>query len=194
LARTKSEGTAEGGAAPEQYVTRWGLFSGFFLVGMLGFGGIAASLFHVLVERRKWLTAEEYASTLGLGQVLPGANLINLATIIGDRFQGALGSLLALSGLMLMPIIILVGLATVYDHFSDLPDVRAGITAAAAGAVGLTWGTGLKLARTILKSPVAIAIAVTSFVAIGILRLPMLTTIFALAPLAIAAGFWRDAR
>jgi chromate transporter len=101
---------------------------------------------------------------------------------------------LALSGLMLMPIIILVGLATIYDRFSDLPDVRAGIAAAAAGAVGLTWGTGVKLARTILKSPVAIAIAVTSFVAIGVLRLPMLATILALAPLAIAAGFLRDSR
>lgn len=194
MARTTFEGGTTGVQGPALHVTRWSLFSGFFLVGMLGFGGIAASLFHVIVERRKWLTAEEYASTLGLGQVLPGANLINLATIIGDRFQGAVGSVLALSGLMLMPIIILVGLATIYDRFSDLPDVRAGIAAAAAGAVGLTWGTGVKLARTILKSPVAIAIAVTSFVAIGVLRLPMLATILALAPLAIAAGFLRDSR
>lgn len=177
-----------------QLVSRWSLFTGFCLVGMLGFGGIAAALFHVVVERRKWLTAEEYASTLGLGQVLPGANLINLATMIGDRFQGALGAVIALCGLLLMPIVILIALATLYDHFSSLPDVQAGISAAAAGAVGLTWGTGVKLARTILKSPVPIAIAVASFVAIGLLRLPMLGTIFTLAPIAIAAGFWRERR
>lgn len=175
-------------------VTRTSLFTGFALVGMLGFGGIAAALFHVVVERRKWLSAEEYASTLGLGQVLPGANLINLATMIGDRFQGSLGALLALSGLLSMPIVILVALATLYDQFSNLPDVKSGIAAAAAGAVGLTFGTGVKLARTILKSPVPVAIALTSFVAIGLLRFPMLATILALAPVAIAMGFWRDQR
>jgi chromate transporter len=173
-------------------VSRWDLFSGFALIGMLGFGGIAAALFHVVVERRKWLTADDYASTLGLGQVLPGANLINLATIIGDRFQGSVGALLALTGLMSMPIVILIGLTTLYDQFAALPDVKSGIAAAAAGAVGLTFGTGFKLARTILKSPVAIVIAITSFVAIGLLRLPMLGTILALAPIAVAAGFWRD--
>ena len=168
------------------------LFTGFATVGMLGFGGIAAALFHVVVERRKWLTAEEYASTLGLGQVLPGANLINLATIIGDKYKGAIGAVIALAGLLCMPIVILVGLATLYDRFADLPDVKAGIAAAAAGAVGLTFGTGIKLARTILKSPVAIVVAVVSFVAIGLLRLPMIATILALAPLAVAGGFWRE--
>ena len=177
-----------------QPVSRWNLFTGFCLVGMLGFGGIAAALFHVVVERRRWFTAEEYASTLGLGQVLPGANLINLATMIGDRFQGFTGAVLALSGLLMIPLIILVGLASLYDLFANLPDVQSGIKAAAAGAVGLTWGTGFKLARTILKSPVAIGVAVMSFVAIGILRLPMVATILALAPIAIGAGFLRERR
>ena len=137
---------------------------------MFGFGGIANALFHVVVERRRWLTPEEYASTLGLGQVLPGANLINLTTMVGDRFQGVIGALLALGGLMSMPLLSLIALATLYDRFSDLPDVHSAMLAAAAGAVGLTMGTGIKLARTILKSPVAISFAAASFAAIGLLQ------------------------
>ena len=172
-------------------VSRWNLFTGFLLVGMFGFGGIAAALYHVVVDRRRWLTPTEYTSMLGLGQVLPGANLINLATMVGDRFQGALGACLALSGLMFMPVIILIVLASLYDHYADLPDVRAATIAAAAGAVGLTMGTGFKLARTILKSPIAIAFAAVSFSAIGLLRFPMVTTILVLAPMAVAAEFWR---
>jgi chromate transporter len=178
----------------QKTVSRWNLFSGFLMIGMFGFGGIATALFHVVVEKRRWLTAEEYASTLGLGQVLPGANLINLATMVGDRFQGPKGTLLALSGLMLMPIICLMGLATIYDRFSDLPDVHSGMLAAAAGAVGLTVGTGLKLARTILKSPAAIAFAAASFTAIGLLHLPTFGTVLGLAPLAVIAGFWSERR
>ena len=172
-------------------VTRWSLYTGFVLVGLFGFGGIAAALYHVVVDRRRWLTPTEYTSMLGLGQVLPGANLINLATMVGDRFQGALGACLALSGLMFMPVIILIVLASLYDHYADLPDVRAATIAAAAGAVGLTMGTGFKLARTILKSPIAIAFAAVSFSAIGLLRFPMVTTILVLAPMAVAAEFWR---
>ena len=178
----------------EKAVSRWDLFSGFLLVGMFGFGGIATAIFHVIVERRRWLTAEEYASILGLGQVLPGANLINLTTMVGDRFQGTIGALVALSGLMLVPILCLVGLATVYDHFSNLPDVHSGMLAAAAGAVGLTVGTGIKLARTILKSAVALVFAAASFILIGWLRFPILETMVVLAPLAVAAGFWDERR
>jgi chromate transporter len=164
-------------------VSHWDLFTGFLAVGMFGFGGIAAALFHVVVEKRRWLTPEEYTSTLGLGQVLPGANLINFATMVGDRFQGVAGALLALAGLMSIPLLSLVALATLYDRFSDLPDVRSATAAAAAGAVGLTMGT-------ILKSPMAMIFAAASFAAIGLLRFPMLETIFVLAPLAVAAGFW----
>lgn len=184
---------AESGDSPAHAsVTRWELFTGFVLVGMFGFGGIGASIYHVLVERRRWLTASEYASLLGLGQVLPGANLINMATMVGDRFQGAVGALLALTGLLSAPLVSLVVLATLYDQFSDSPDVKAATIAAAAGAVGLTMGTGFKLARNILRSPTAVLFTLASFLAIGVLRFPMLGVIAVLAPLAIAVEFRRS--
>ncbi len=170
-------------------VTRWSLYTGFVLVGLFGFGGIAAALFHVVVERRRWLTASEYTSLLGLGQVLPGANLINMATMVGDRFQGFVGAFLALAGLMSTPLLTLVALASLYDRFADLPDVKSATLAAAAGAVGLTMGTGFKLARNILKSPSAALFALASFVAIGLLRFPMFAVIAVLAPLAVAVEF-----
>lgn len=175
-------------------VTRASLFTGFLLVGLFGFGGIAASSYHVIVERRRWLTPKEYASTLGLGQVLPGANLINMATIIGDRIHGATGAALALLGLMSMPVLILVALATLYDRFADLPDVRAATLAAGAGAVGLTFGTAYKLASTIITTPVALFFCALTFVCIGVMRFPMLETIFVLLPVATAIAWRRGDR
>ena len=74
-----------------QNVSLWDLFTGFFLVGLFGFGGIAASLYHISVEKRKWLSSDEYAQTLAIGQILPGASLINMSTIIADR--GHVGAL-----------------------------------------------------------------------------------------------------
>jgi chromate transporter len=173
-------------------VSRWDIFSGFLLIGMFGFGGVAASLFHVIVERRRWLSSEEYAATLALGQVLPGANLINMTTIIGDRFQGLSGALLGLSGLVLVPLVSLVALATLYDKFAYLPDVQSGAAAAAAGAVGLTVGTAIKVGRSALKSPMALVVAFAMFCAIGIFHLPMLPTMLVLVSIAIVGGFWSE--
>lgn len=172
-------------------VSRLDLLTGFLQVGLFGFGGIAASAFHVIVERRKWLTAQEYASVLGLGQVLPGANLINMTTIVGDRFHGASGSIIALTGLLCLPMVILVALASLHDQFAHLPDVRAATIAAGAGAVGLTVGTGLKLARNIMTSPMSIVFCALTFASIGVMRWPMLETILVLAPIAALSGYWR---
>ena len=48
-------------------------------IGLIGFGGINAWARRVLVEEKRWLTDQEYAETLGLGQVLPGPNATNAA-------------------------------------------------------------------------------------------------------------------
>jgi chromate transporter len=182
-------------AEPERpHVTRFDLFSGFFVVGMIGFGGIAAAMHHVIVERRRWLDDQQYASVLGLGQVLPGANLVNMATIVGDRFQGFQGALLSLAGLIFMPVVILIGLASVYDQFATNPDVIAATKAAAAGAVGLMFGTAYKIGKTVVTTRWALLFAVLSFVSIGILRLPLVGTLLVLAPIAVAVNFWWDRR
>jgi chromate transporter len=175
-------------------VTRFDLFAGFFLVGMIGFGGIAAAMHHVIVERRRWLDDQQYASVLGLGQVLPGANLVNMATIVGDRFQGFQGAVLSLAGLIFMPIVILIVLATVYDQFATNPDVIAATKAAAAGAVGLMFGTAYKIGKTVVNTRWALLFAILSFLSIGILRLPLVGTLLVLGPISVAVNFWWDKR
>ena len=104
-------------------------------MGLFGFGGIAASLYHVAVERRKWMSVDEYAQTLAVGQILPGASLMNMSTIVADRFHGVLGVVCALLGLFTFPLIILVLLITTYDQYSSLPEVQYATKAAAAAAV-----------------------------------------------------------
>ncbi len=175
-------------------VSRLDIFTGFFLVGMFGFGGIAAAMHHVIVERRRWLNDQQYASVLGLGQVLPGANLVNMATIVGDRFQGFWGAVLALVGLTFMPVVILVALATVYDQFATNPDVISATKAAAAGAVGLMFGTAWKIGKNIVTTRWALFFATLCFISIGILRLPLVTTLLVLGPISVAVSFWRGER
>ena len=170
----------EAGRAPEAHVSCVNLLLGFMTVGMIGFGGIANALFHVVVEKRKWLTAEEYTMTFGLAQILPGAAPINTSIMIADRFQGIPGVLSAIAGLLCVPLISLIALALIYDQFSDLPEVRYGTVASVAAAAGLSLGTALKASIRVLKNVPKTAMAVASFGAIGILRLPMIPAMLGL--------------
>src|ERR1700733_2185086 len=126
-------------------VSKRELFLGFLKIGLLGFGGIAPWARHVIVEERRWVTDKEFAAILGIGQILPGPNTMNAAVMLGDRFQGIPGVLLCLAGQMAMPLVIVTSLAVTYEHFSAIPEVRAALIGAAAGAAGLVLGTALKM-------------------------------------------------
>src|SRR5881628_3606739 len=95
------------------------LFLGFLGIAVVAFGGVLPWARYVLVERRRWLTPEEFTDVLGLGQLLPGPNIVNVSIAIGNRFHGALGSLIAFAGLMGAPVAIVLALAALYARFAE---------------------------------------------------------------------------
>jgi chromate transporter len=175
-------------SASARNVSKRELFLGFLKIGLLGFGGVAPWARHVIIEERRWLTDREFAAILGIGQVLPGPNTLNAAVIIGNRFQGVAGVLLCLLGQMAMPIVIVVALAAVDDRFAAVPEVRAGLAGAAAGAAGLVLGTGLKMIQRIRPTPLASLVGALGFSAIGVLGWPLVPVVAVLVPLGIAAA------
>ncbi|HXM71202.1 MAG TPA: chromate transporter [Thermoanaerobaculia bacterium] len=174
-------------------VDRMELFLGFLKIGLCGFGGVAAWARRVVVEERAWLSEREYASLLGVGQILPGPNTTNLAVMIGDRFQGAIGALVAVASLMAMPLAILVLLASLYERFAAVPDVAAAMSGTAAAAAGLVIGTALKMARRLQPTRLALFFGLAAFLAIGVAGFPLVAVVVALAPLSIAAA-WLERR
>jgi chromate transporter len=174
-------------------VSRTELFLGFAKIGLLGFGGVAPWARHIIVAEKRWLAERDYASILGVGQVLPGPNTVNSAIIIGDRFQGTVGALLAVLGLLCMPITVLIGIALIYDRIAGLPSVGAAIGAGAAAAAGLVIGTALKMARRLRPNASAIAVGLAAFISVGLLHVPMALAIAMLGPVSIAL-VWRERR
>ena len=174
-------------------ISRTELFLGFLKIGLLGFGGVAPWARYVIVEDRRWLDEREYASILGIGQVLPGPNTVNSAIIIGDRFQGTGGAISAVLGMLCMPIAILIGIAVVYDRIESLPAVQAAIGSGASAAAGLVIGTALKMARRLKPDAAAIAIGFAAFISVGLFQVPMALAIAILGPLSIAL-VWRRRR
>ena len=166
------------------------LLYGFLLIGMLGFGGIAASANYVIVERNKWMTQKQFVELFGICSILPGGNFLNASVMIGDRNQGVIGAVGALTSLLLMPLAILMAIAITYDHFSYLPDVKAAIAGAASAAAGLMIGTGLKMAFSLDRNLAAAVFGVITFVAIGVLRVPLAAVILIIVPLSVITALY----
>ncbi|WP_196933700.1 chromate transporter, partial [Pseudacidovorax intermedius] len=87
---------ADADAAPHQAPARpeslADLFLSFTILALQGFGGVLAVVQRELVERKRWLTKEQFIEDWAVAQVLPGPNVINLALMLGDRHFGLRGA------------------------------------------------------------------------------------------------------
>ena len=171
---------------PVDAPTKRGLFLGFLMVGLQGFGGVLPFARRMLVEQHRWLDEREFTEVLSLSQFLPGPNIVNVAIIVGNRFRGPLGSIAATLGLMLMPFVIVLGLAALYARFADLAPVHGAINGVSAAATGLIIATGFKMARPLEGILWHIVMCALTFIAIALLRLPLLWVLAVLAPISIA--------
>ena len=157
------------------------LFRGFLGIGIIGFGGVLPWARRMVVDQRAWLTSSEFLETLALCQFLPGPNVVNLSVAVGTRFRGLPGALAALSGLLTAPVLIVIGLGTLYARYGGLPVVRHAFIGLAAAASGLVVSMACRIAWPIRKQPLAITIALVAFVAIALVRLPLLPTMLVMA-------------
>lgn len=121
---------------------------GFAQLGLRGFGGVAGHARQVVVVERRWLDDAEFAELLGLGQALPGANVTNLAAIVGDRSAGPLGAVLAVGAITLPSTVIAVTVAGAAVAIAGhAPRFLAGERAVSSAAAGLVIATGVRAFR-----------------------------------------------
>ena len=169
------------------------LFAGFMRVGISGFGGVLPFARRILVDERHWLSENEFTEVLSLAQFLPGPNIINVTIIVGRRFRGVLGAVAASLGLMLLPMVIVLVLAAVYERFAQIDAVGRAVHAVSEAAAGLVLAMGFRMTLPLRHATWQIGIAALAFVAIALARLPLLWVIAVLAPLSIAMA-WRARR
>lgn len=169
------------------------LFTGFLEVGLSGFGGVLPFARRMLIDQRQWLSEQEFTDVLSLSQFLPGPNIVNVSIIVGRRFHGVIGALAATLGLLLMPLIIVLLLAALYAQFAAIEAVRGACNAVSSSASGLIVAVALKMMRPIRRSPWQLGAVAAAFVAIGLMRWPLLWVLAVLAPVSVAIA-WRTRR
>jgi len=169
------------------------LFVSFLKMGLLGFGGVMPWARRVLVDERRWMTEREFVELLGMCQILPGPNVVNMSVILGARWMGVAGALLALTGILFVPVVVVLMMAASYATVAQSELARNAIAAASAAAAGLILGTALRLLRGARPPPHGLVVGAAVFVAVAIVHAPLLWVLAVAVPAAIALE-WRASR
>lgn len=169
------------------------LFLSFAKVSLSGFGGVLPWARRLIVEERRWMTAEEFNEAFSLSQFLPGPNIVNFSVVFGQRFRGMPGAVVALFGLLGPPVVIVTLLGVLYARFGEVEPLQRILAGVTAAAVGLFIAVVVKMSEPVLRRGFSFApfVALAAFVAIGILRWPLPWVLAVLAPLSIALAWWK---
>lgn len=143
------------------------LFLTFFKIGAFTFGGgyaMLSLLENEFVEKKGWLTKEEFLDMVAIAESTPGPVAINSATYIGYKAGGVLGSTFATLGVVLPSFIIIYIISLFLDAFLKLTIVANAFKGIQACVVYLIGSVGIKLFKQMDKKPLPIAIMSTVLV------------------------------
>ena len=171
------EHTPSTDTAPNRPRSRTDLFLSFTWLALQGFGGVLAVVQRELVEKKRWMTREQFVEDWAVAQIMPGPNVVNLSLMIGGRHFGLPGALAALAGMLTAPLVLVLLLAALYGSVADSAAAQGALRGMGAVAAGLITATGIKLIGALDKNAmglwVCIGLAALTFVAIALLRLPL---------------------
>jgi chromate transporter len=168
------------------------LLIAFSAASISGFGGVLPFARRMVVEQRRWMTAEEFNDAFALCQFLPGPNIVNFSVVFGARFGGAPGAALALLGVLGPPIVIVMALGALYARFGEVEALQRILAGLAAAAAGLIIAVSAKMAAPVLRDwrDPAPFVALAIFGAIGLARLPLPWVLAAAVPASVALAWW----
>jgi chromate transporter len=172
------------------------LFLAFARMSVAGFGGVLPFARRGIVEKHRWMTADEFNETFALCHFLPGPNIVNFTMVFGSRLRGIPGGIAAFAGLLGPPVIIMTILAALYQRFGEIDALRRILAGVSCVAVGLLMSVVFRMMMPLVKRRDVIAVIMLAavFVAIGLLRLPLAAVLLVAIPLGIAITFARRAR
>jgi chromate transporter len=170
-------------------------------LGFISFGGPAgqiAVMHRELVEGRRWISERRFLHALNYCMLLPGPEAQQLATYIGWLMHRTVGGIAAGALFVLPSLLLLIGLSWVYVAFGQVGWVAGlfyGIKPAVAAIVlHAVWRIGSRTLKRPSQAPLLWAIAIASFIAIAVLKVPFPWVVLAAALAGLAGGRWQPAQ
>ena len=147
----------------------WQLFKATFLLSAFTFGGgfvIVSLMKKKFVEDLKWLEEDEMLDITAIAQSSPGPIPINASVILGYRMYGVIGSLVAILGTALPPMIIISVISVFYAQFRSNRIIAIALQVMRAGVAAVIFDVVINLAKNVIatKRTLYILLMVTAFV------------------------------
>ena len=147
----------------------WQLFKATFLLSAFTFGGgfvIVSLMKKKFVEDLQWLEEEEMLDITAIAQSSPGPIPINASVILGYRMYGVIGSLVAILGTALPPMIIISVISVFYTQFRSNRIIAIALQVMRAGVAAVIFDVVINLAKNVIatKRTLYILLMATAFV------------------------------
>lgn len=129
----------------------WTSFKTFFKIGLFTLGGGYAMIPIIeaeVVDKRKWITKEEFLDTVAIAQTCPGVFAINLSTFIGYKLRRTPGAVFTSLGTALPSFLIILMIAMFFHQFEDNPVVAAMFRGIRPAVVALIAAPTFKMAKS----------------------------------------------
>lgn len=157
----------------------------FATIALTSFGGGQKAQIRRACVERGWLTDQEFIEALELSQVMPGANIVNLAIYVGQRQRGLAGATVALLAGTVPPFFIVLLAGWWYLSPYDTPFTHRLLTGCAMGAIGLSVANAIDLTASQRTQWTSLAIVAAVAVLVGQFRMSLLPTLLVFGGLGI---------
>ncbi|MEM1623131.1 MAG: chromate transporter [Sulfolobales archaeon] len=174
------------------------LFIAFLKAGLIMFGGghvVIPILKYELVENRKLLEETEFIDLIALTEGIPGPITVKMATFVGYRIAGLIGSLVAIIAVVIPTFLIALTVITLLHHYYQHPIVKNLLKGIRIAALSLILVAVLTLTRGIFRglshsqSIVTVLLTFASLILVEVLRVEPLVVVGLLAAIGLALGF-----
>lgn len=154
----------------KDYSKLWTLFKSMFVSSACTFGGgfvIVSLMKKRYVEELKWLDEDEMLDVTAITQSCPGPLPVNASVIIGYRMAGVVGSLTAILGTIIPPMVIISIISLFYNQFRTNPYIATALQVMRAGVAAVIFDVVINLAGNVIKTKriLYITMMVIAFVA-----------------------------
>ena len=146
------------------------IFFSFLKIGSFSFGGVYSMLSFFereLVEKKKWLTHEDFIEGVAIGQITPGPPIVNTGICIGYKLSRLKGAVAATLGQSFTGVVMAILLAMFYVSTEDDRILRCVMKGIGAAVVGLLVSIVYKMAIRTLRDYRSIGFAVAAFIALA---------------------------
>ncbi|MEA4882791.1 MAG: chromate transporter [Clostridia bacterium] len=183
--------TAERPARP--WAGLWELFLTFFRIGAFTIGGgyvMVPLIQKDLVDKRQWLSKEEFVDILAVAQTAPGPIAVNTSVYAGYTLRGLRGAIASVGGCILPSIMVILVVAAAFDRISAYHLMKAAFAGIRPAVAVLIVSAVLKIGKPVVRSWQQLAVAVGAACAVAVFHIspPLVITIAALVGLALGTG------